>query len=88
MKNKWICCKQCITNREQPQCMQQKINKLVTYCSIRYFMHTCINKHNVWQCNVVYVSVQFNTFFRIMNLRILKKNDNEKHSIRKKPLKW
>ena len=50
-------------------------------------MHTCINKHDTCQYNVVYVFVPFNTFFGIMKLRILKKIDNEKHNIKKKLLK-
>jgi len=46
-------------------------------------MHTCINKHDTCQQNVVYVFVPFNTFIEIINLRILKKIDNEKHNIKK-----
>jgi len=44
-------------------------HKLLTLFN-RYLMHTCIDKHNVCQCNVVDVFVPFNTFIRIMNLRI------------------
>jgi len=36
-------------------------------------MHTCINKHNFCQCNVVYVFVPFNTFIQIMNVKIFEK---------------